>query len=428
MSLVHDSPATGHPGQLKTILIAQRDFWWPGMTKDIRQFVTGCATCQATKPITTPVKIPIMPINKEEHDPWEVISEDHITDLPESHGYNCIYVVVDHGSTKTVKFIPSKKTDTAEDTAHQYFDNVYRHYGWPRKRISDRGTLFNSSWLKEMCRLTGTEQAMSTAYHPQTDGETERVNQELELFLRTFCSMHQNSWVEWLPLAEFCHNSRPHSTIKMSPFEALMGYTPKSIVLSEMESSNPSVEQRLSSIKQARTNIVLHQNQANKIMARRRGQSYVPFSVNDRVWLDGKNLKTLMPTAKFNPKRYGPFTITEKINDVAYKLQLPTSMKIWPVFHASLLHPYKETIEHGPNFPMPPPVTTDDTEEWEVEAIINDRRHYGKKQYLVKWLGYPSSDNTWEPEENIANATEALSAYLKQRGEKISHKRGGKSH
>lgn len=183
----------GHPGQTKTWAIIAKDFWWPGMTQDIRNYVKGCAVCQSTKPITNPIKIPIMPINKEQHLPFEVISEDHITDLPPSSGYDSIYVIIDQGCTKRGVFIPCHKTDMAEDMAYLFFLYVYRHFGWPKKRISDRGTMFNSSWIKELCRLTGTEQAMSTAYHPQTDGETERVNQELELFLRTFCGTHQGT-------------------------------------------------------------------------------------------------------------------------------------------------------------------------------------------------------------------------------------------
>lgn len=135
-----------------------------------------------------------------------------------------------------------------------------------------------------------------------------------------------------------------------------------------------------------------------------------------------------MPTVKLNPKRYGPFEIINVVNPLAYKLKLPSSMKIWPVFHASLLHPYKETTFHRPNFTLPLPELIDNEEEWEVEVIIADRKHYGKDQFLVKWRGYPTSDNTWEPRENIANANAALSEYLQQRGNgKKSNKRGANS-
>lgn len=321
-----------------------------------------------------------MPINKEQHLPFEVISEDHITDLPPSSGYNSIYVIIDQGCTKRGVFIPCHKTDTAEDIAYLFFLYIYQHFGWPKKRISDRGTMFNSSWIKELCRLTGTEQAMSIAYHPQTDGETERVNQELELFLRTFCGTHQGTWTEWLSLAKFCHNTRPHSTIKTSSFEALMGFTPNGIFLPESpESSNPSVLERIKQIKDNRNSIMEHQKKANEVMSLRQGSNYTLYKVGQKVWLEGKNIKTTMPSVKLNPKRYGPFEIIEQINPVAFKLQLPNSMKIRPVFYASLLYPYTETEIHRPNFTRPPPDTVDDTEEWKVEAIVGKRSHYGKK-------------------------------------------------
>ena len=151
-------------------------------------------------------------------------------------------------------------------------------------------------------------------------------------------------------------------------------------------------------------------------MEQRQGKNYKPYAKGDKVWLEGKHLSTTMPSTKLNPKRYGPFTITDQIGNLAYRLDLPDNMRIHPVFHGSLLSPYTETEEYGPNFERPAPDLIEDEEQYEVEAVVDSRRHRGKDQYLVKWKGYPTSENTWQSADDLANAQEALEEYNKQRG------------
>ncbi len=150
------------------------------------------------------------------------------------------------------------------------------------------------------------------------------------------------------------------------------------------------------------------------------------FQVNDQVWLDAKNLCLPYQTTKLAPKRHGPFRITKEISPVAYQLRLPASWTIHDVFHASLLLPYQENAVHGPNFSKPPPDLIRGTEEYEVEHLVNHRRHRKSRtlQYFVKWKGYPESDNTWEPVQNI-HAPDLLKKYhqcypLKDKKEKKS--------
>src|SRR5258708_4671426 len=136
------------------------------------------------------------------------------------------------------------------------------------------------------------------------------------------------------------------------------------------------------------------------------------FKVGDQVWLDAKNLCLPYQTTKLAPKRYGPFRITKEISPVAYQLTLPASWTIHDVFHALLLVPYQENAVHGPNFSKPPPDLVQGTEEYEVEHLVNHRCHGRSRmlQYFVKWKGYPESDNTWEPLQNI-HAPELLKKY-----------------
>src|ERR1700730_14143550 len=140
------------------------------------------------------------------------------------------------------------------------------------------------------------------------------------------------------------------------------------------------------------------------------------YRQGDRVWLEASHLRLPHQSSKLNPKRYGPFRISEEISSVAYRLELPASWRIHDVFHASLLSPYQETHAHGPNFSRPPPDLIDGEEEYEVERIISHRRHGRARtlQYLVKWKGYPESDNTWEPATQI-HAPDLLKAYHRKR-------------
>ena len=136
------------------------------------------------------------------------------------------------------------------------------------------------------------------------------------------------------------------------------------------------------------------------------------FAIGEHVWLEGKNLPISTGSSKLRPKRYGPFKISRVISLVAYQLELPSQWKIHPIFHASLLLPYKETEQHGPNFIRPPPDVIGGEEQYEVEAI-RDHRYQGRKQqlqFLLKWKGYPEADNTWEPQKNV-HVSELLQEY-----------------
>ncbi|THH05354.1 hypothetical protein EW146_g9922, partial [Bondarzewia mesenterica] len=177
----HDPPAAGHPGEWKTVERVQRDFWWPGMTTFIKEYVKGCAVCQASKNQPNRAKVPIIPILADVHAlPFQVVSTDFITDLPLSKGFDSISVFVDHDVSKGVVFAPCHKNITAVQTADLYKNQVWRHYGLPSKIISDRGPQYSAKVTRELCKKLGIKQAMSTAYHPQTDGQTERTNQSLE--------------------------------------------------------------------------------------------------------------------------------------------------------------------------------------------------------------------------------------------------------
>jgi len=209
-------------------------------------------------------------------------------------------------------------------------------------------------------------------------------------------------------VASAVHNDHVNATLGTTPSEVLLGYRPTLHPDQTTETNNQAVEQCLETMAQRRAQAIATINK----VANKNAAPTERFKVGDQVWLEASHLKLPYHTPKLAPRRQGPFRVSKIISPVAYQLTLPLSWGIHNVFHASLLLPYRETTAHGPNFERPPPDLIEDAEEYEVETIIN-HRHYGHRrqlQYLIKWRGYPSLDNTWEPEENV-HAEDLVKAY-----------------
>ena len=184
ISLYHDFPTAGHPGGHKTLINMACDYWWPTMRTDIANFVKGCAICQATKPRTTQPKPLLYPITMHtDMLPFETIALDFIVKLPQSNGYDTILSITDQGASKATIFLPCTEKIDALGVAKLYAQNVFPHYGILKRVISDRDTRFTASLTKELCRILNIQQNISSAYHPQTDGQSEQSNQWVEQFL-----------------------------------------------------------------------------------------------------------------------------------------------------------------------------------------------------------------------------------------------------
>lgn len=401
--LHHDHPAAGHRGQAATVISACRDYWWPNITGFLRNYVKGCSTCQSTKIQTRRPPVPMMPIPAEHTLPFQTVTMDFIVDLPESDGYNAIAVFADHDSSKAAIMVPCLTTITAEQTAELYFNHVFRHFGLPKTAISDRGPQYNSAFLHELYRKLQIDQRFSTAYHPQTDGGTERINQELEQYLRAFCNYRQNNWAKLLLFAEFAHNSAQHATTGQTPFYLLMGYHPRWFPNINQQTNVPAVKSRLEELQRVRKDAEHAHQIAADIMRNNHPGRQPMYKEGDRVWLEGKNLTTTHPAAKLRPQRMGPFPIEKVMGPITFRLTLPPSWRIHPVFHAGLLSPYNETTEHGPNATNPPPELINDEEQWEVDEILDSewKAPQGKRtpilHYLVHYTGYDNADNEWRP-------------------------------
>jgi hypothetical protein len=337
----HNPAIMGHPGQFKTLEMVQRNFWWPGMSNFIKAFVEGCATCQETKNITHPTVVLLQPAEIPEL-PFQYITVDFIVKLPKSQGFDSILVVTNQ-ATKAMIAEPCNETIDAPRTAELLIKQVFCKYGVAEKMISDCGPQFASKVMRSVLESMQVKSALTTAYHPQADGATERLNQELEQYLQVYCNRNQNDWAQLLPYAEMTHNTREHLATRKSPFELVHGYKPHWPGQITGNSCIPAAEKRIDELQEARreahaaTKIA---QEAMKVQYDRHRTKPLEWKIGDQVWLEGKNLKTQYPLVKLGPKRFGPFEIVKCIGATSYQLKLPKTWKIHDVFHASLLTPY----------------------------------------------------------------------------------------
>lgn len=413
----HDSPAAGHPGRYKTLELLSRNYWWPGMTKFVNEYVDTCEICKCTKIFPAQPQGPLQP-NETPEGPWQIVTSDLIVDLPISDGFDSILVTSDRFS-KQVHLTPCNKTLTAGDAATLYIRDIFKHHGTPKKIITDRGPQFASKYLRSIYEGIGIKPSMSTAFHPQTDGQTERWNQEVEQYLRAFTNYRQDDWVEHLPLAEFALNSREHSATGKAPFYLVNGYIPEFNVSVNPMSTVPAANDRLKVLADVREDTKSSLDLAAERMKMyydRHVQEAPIFQIGDKVWLSAENLKIKQPARKLSHKRLGPYEVLQRVGQLDYKLKLPKSVPVHPVFHVSLLSKYSTSTIPGRKHPEPPPIEVEpDAElEYEVEKILDSRLFRKKLQYLVKWKRYDDSHNDWEPVENVKNSQRLINEFHKR--------------
>ena len=290
-----------------------------------------------------------------------------------------------------------------------FFTHVFPQFGLHSKVILDHGPQFASAFAWELERLLQYNLALSTVYHPQTDGETEWVNQELETYLRLFTSNKPKEWSSILPMAEFAHNSVTHSVTQKTPFSLMVGYEPCTYPpLSK--TFLPSLEKGLSDLSSTHNDAMAAHQVAQQKMKEWIASKFTPWKVGEKVWLETTNVHMGGPK-KLQMKQTGPFEIEEVISRTTFQLHTPSRWKIHLVFHASLLTTYKETVEHGPNFLQPPPDLIDGEEEYKVKVVIGHQGKPGWWTFLIQWKGYSAAEDTWEPEQNLGNTKSLIEEY-----------------
>ncbi|OJT05306.1 Transposon Ty3-I Gag-Pol polyprotein, partial [Trametes pubescens] len=411
----------GHLGPQRTSEYVRRWFWWPALRKDVDKFCATCGTCHTVKAST---KLPAgllhsLPLALV---PWTSISMDFVGLFPLSHGYDYIWVIVCR-LTSMVHLIPVRTTDTAADLALVYLREVIRLHGLPESIVSDRDSKFTSKFWKELHRLMGAKLLMSTSFHPQTDGLSERTIRSITQILRAIVSPNQLDWYEKLPLAEFALNSATSATTGFAPFELNYGYLPRSLSGIKTESPFTGVRefaQRAKANLEIAHDAIIEARVSQTYHANKHRQEEPEFSVGDLVYLSTKNLSVPKGRArKLVPKFIGPYKILECIPRTSnYVLDLPAELRdrrIHPRFHVSLLRrheanddalfPHREArafYDFG----------QDDETEWLVDEIIGHAWTGNKCQFHVRWtLG----DHTWEPYEHCKQLA-ALDEYCQLMG------------
>ena len=416
----HDQITAGHPGELETFNAIREHYWWPGMRRFITNYVQGCAKCQQYKINQRPTKPAFQPIEGTKSDrPFANCSMDMITNLHPSEGFDSILSIIDHGLSKGAIFIPCTKTITHKGVARLLIDHLYKRFGLPDSIISDHRPQFAAKAFQEMLRMLGVKSNLTTTYRPQSDGSTERFNQEIEAYIAIYCSDHPEDWPMSISTLEFTHNDQRHADRIRTPFELMMGTSPLAIPTSFEPTKFPTIEERLQQLMKDHQEALAAHEIAHSRMAERIKSNYKPFRVGQKVWLTTKNLKMNI-SPKFMPKAEGPFTIIKKLGYLTYQLELLKTWKIHNNFHAVMLKPYIENKTYGVHFNKPPPDIVNKEEEYKVEKILSSRRHGSNYKYLIKWKGYPNSDNLWEPEENLVNARKKLNKYQRRQNLPIS--------
>ena len=416
----HDCPSAGHLGVTKTIQRVARRFWWPHMGRSVHAYVTACGSCQLNKPVNQAPAGLLQPLPVPEGK-WEHVTMDLITDLPPTkQGFDSILTIVDR-ATKLVRFAPTRKEIGAQELARVFRQVWYRHYGLPKVLITDRDRRFTSNFWRSFFTSVGTTLRMSTAFHPQTDGQSERANRTLEEYLRHYVGPRQDDWDEYLDLAEFASNEAVNPATGYSPFYVAFGQHPLSpldLSLGDVlvPAAQASVQEMSDLLRHAR--IKLEEARVRMAADANTRRRNVTFKEDDLVRLSTANL--FLPAAlsrKLAPRYVGPFRVASVVNPVAYKLELPSSMKIHNVFHVSSLQPWRADAEfpgHQAGPARPPPV--DESENrFEVDRLLDKRtRRLGRGsrvEYLVRWKGYGPEDDTWEPVSNLDGAQESIAAF-----------------
>ena len=422
----HDAPAAGHLGISRTLARLKTHLYWPQMRQDVVEYVQTCEACQRNKAsnqrtagLLQPLEIPSAP--------WETVTMDLIGPLPKtSKGNDAILVFVDK-LTKMVRLAATTMQLTSRGLAELFRDTIFRLHGLPKSIISDRDTRITAGFWQELMQMLGVRLKLSTARHPQTDGQTERANRTVEDILRNYVIQRAGDWEDYLATAEFAINSAKHESTGETPFRLALGRTPPTPLAftrsTPAESlQHPAVfdfldqESELYRTVRRRLENAQSRQKANYDKTHRQ-LSYQP---GDLIYIDREALPGIRnddATRKLTARRYGPYEILQTVGPNAYKVKLPPHLKVHPVFNIRYLRQARTQgrMTGTRTYTRPEPEIIDGAEEYEVERILDHRPRRGNRpitHFLIRWAGYPPEADEWIVAEDLTHADEVLVSYL----------------
>jgi transposase InsO family protein len=422
----HDSPMSGHLGMSRTHNLLSAQFYWPGLSRDVKDYVRSCSVCQRNK--TSPKTYgPHQPLDVPPQR-WHTLTMDFAGPFVVSGEgkWDMVMLVIDK-VTKRCHLVPAKSTDTAANTARRFFDSIVRLHGLPSVIVSDRDTKFTSHFWRTLFERYGTKLALSTSYHPQTDGQSERMVRTVKEMLRSVVNHKQDNWADQLSSIEYAYNNSVHPSTNMTPFELDLGYHPKGMhsflpdTMVKVQSTTDFIE----SMKSTQTAAQEHLEKARMLQAAQTNKGRpkpTSYGKGDLVMLSTKYINPPFlrggGSRKLKAKYVGPFRVLRPVGPTSYELDLPTNVHAHPVVNLEYLksyHPNPARFAAREARP-PPPIEAGEGEELEFEVDhIKDHRTSKKHgmQYLVSWLNYPPEEDSWEPAEYLKGAQEAIDQYWK---------------
>lgn len=415
----HTQVSTAHPGRDKTYHLLRPRYYWKNMLSDIERYIRNCNVCRRCHAPRdkTPGMLHPLPVPQR---PWQHITMDFKSAPKDKHGFDNIYVVIDRLSKQAVS-IPCHKEVTAEGMARLFIRYIYSYFGPPDSIVSDRGPQFISRFWKEFCRILGVDIRLSTADHPQTDGQTEIMNEYNDHRLRPFVSYYQDDWSDLLPLMDYAQLTLPHSSLGMlSPFEVLYGYAPRTSFdwkdpqprASDMEAlshrtANDLAQRMSQAVEHARQSIKKAQAVKERVVNAHRRP--VDWKVGDKVWVSTKPWATERPSKKLDQQMAGPYKVLEQVG-YSWRVKLPDSIKVHNVFPSDRLRKASEDPLPGQVEEPPPPIHVTGDAEYEVEEILASKILRRRLYYRVHWSGH-DLDPTWYLASNFKYAPHKLQAF-----------------